>query len=79
MIVSNVECHYSQAKVDNKTFSLGDFAYVKVKRASLSWLLYSWLQYPLATFRFLLDTQLFSFESLRFSRMLCTCEKEIDS
>ncbi|KAJ4912647.1 DNA (cytosine-5)-methyltransferase CMT2 [Raphanus sativus] len=29
MIVSNVECHYSQAKVDNKTFSLGDFAYVK--------------------------------------------------
>ncbi|CAF2148535.1 hypothetical protein HID58_000984 [Brassica napus] len=26
MIVANVECHYSQAKVDNETFSLGDFA-----------------------------------------------------
>ncbi|KAJ0239251.1 hypothetical protein HA466_0229320 [Hirschfeldia incana] len=26
MIVANVECHYSQAKVDNQTFSLGDFA-----------------------------------------------------
>ncbi|KAL0687712.1 hypothetical protein Bca4012_087389 [Brassica carinata] len=26
MIVANVECHYLQAKVDNETFSLGDFA-----------------------------------------------------
>ncbi|CAA7054939.1 unnamed protein product [Microthlaspi erraticum] len=28
-IVANVECHYSQAKVDNQTFSLGDFACIK--------------------------------------------------
>ncbi|KAL0873818.1 hypothetical protein Bca101_023523 [Brassica carinata] len=28
MIVANVECHYSQAKVDKQTFSLGDFAYI---------------------------------------------------
>ncbi|KAG7621025.1 S-adenosyl-L-methionine-dependent methyltransferase [Arabidopsis suecica] len=28
-IVANVECHYSQAKVDGHTFSLGDFAYIK--------------------------------------------------
>ncbi|XP_006282433.2 DNA (cytosine-5)-methyltransferase CMT2 isoform X1 [Capsella rubella] len=28
-IVANVECHYSQAKVDGHTFSLGDFACIK--------------------------------------------------
>ncbi|ESQ55474.1 hypothetical protein EUTSA_v10024250mg [Eutrema salsugineum] len=28
-IVANVECHYLQAKVDNQTFSLGDFTYIK--------------------------------------------------
>ena len=32
-IVANVECHYSQAKVDGHTFSLGDFAYIKVNHA----------------------------------------------
>ncbi|CAH2078574.1 unnamed protein product [Thlaspi arvense] len=29
-IAANVECHYTQAKVDNQTFSLGDFARIKI-------------------------------------------------
>lgn len=36
-IVWNVECHYSQAKVDGCTFNLGDCAHIEVNMSS-SWM-----------------------------------------
>ena len=53
MIVANVECHYLQAKVDNETFSLGDFACLMVKRASLSLIIVFFASVSLGYFSFL--------------------------